>query len=231
MVRILCVAASKTQMCPRAFWYHVKSRAHALLVSVHTRVRKNQEQSSSNSAVRQRPAWARNSDRLRENETAVEQQSNVWGSALWIPVESRRHDFAHSIFVSLLCGHAGPVSILCVVLLDAEAHVVEVSKLELRPGAALLRSSAIPFCGMGIVARYALAKVVKVSEPLLRVRKSLRRCQSIPVRGFGILAAFMKQSGRSPRTRVPRTRGRYIWIAAQAMENDYALVNRQPQGF
>ena len=36
---------------------------------------------------------------------------------------------------------------------------------------------------------------------------------------FGILAAFMKESGRSPRTRVND-----LWIAAQALENDYALL-------
>jgi hypothetical protein len=33
-----------------------------------------------------------------------------------------------------------------------------------------------------------------------------------------MLAAFMKQSGRSPRTRVND-----LWIAAQAIENDFAL--------
>ena len=46
--------------------------------------------------------------------------------------------------MSLLGGLAGPVSILRVVVLDAEAHIVEVTKLELSPGAALLRSAAIP---------------------------------------------------------------------------------------
>jgi hypothetical protein len=43
---------------------------------------------------------------------------------------------------------------------------------------------------------------------------------------FGILAAFMKQSGRSPRTRVND-----IWIAAQAMENDYALLTANLKDF
>ena len=52
-------------------------------------------------------------------------------------------DFAERIFVSLLCGHASPVSIVRVVVLDAEAHIVEVTKLELSPGAALIRSAAI----------------------------------------------------------------------------------------
>ena len=43
---------------------------------------------------------------------------------------------------------------------------------------------------------------------------------------FGLLAAFMKQSGRSPRTRVND-----IWIAAQAMENDYALLTANLKDF
>lgn len=61
---------------------------------------------------------------------------------LWVTVIAAV-DFAEGIFVSLLCGHASPVSILRVVVLDAEAHIVEVTKLELSPGAALLRSAAI----------------------------------------------------------------------------------------
>ena len=43
---------------------------------------------------------------------------------------------------------------------------------------------------------------------------------------FGILAAFMKQSGRSPRTRVND-----LWIAAQAIENDYALLTANLKDF
>jgi predicted nucleic acid-binding protein len=43
---------------------------------------------------------------------------------------------------------------------------------------------------------------------------------------FGILAAFLKQSGRSPRTRVND-----ISIAAQAMENDYALLTADLKDF
>jgi len=43
---------------------------------------------------------------------------------------------------------------------------------------------------------------------------------------FGILAAFMKQSGRSPRTRVND-----LWIAAQAIENDYALLTTNLKDF
>ena len=45
---------------------------------------------------------------------------------LWITVIAAV-EFAKGIFVSLLCGHAGPVSILRVVVLDSEAHIVEVA--------------------------------------------------------------------------------------------------------
>ena len=43
---------------------------------------------------------------------------------------------------------------------------------------------------------------------------------------FGLLAAFMKQSGRSPRTRVND-----LWIAAQAIENDFALLTANGKDF
>jgi predicted nucleic acid-binding protein len=43
---------------------------------------------------------------------------------------------------------------------------------------------------------------------------------------FGLLAAFMKQSGRSPRTRVND-----LWIAAQAIENDYPLLTANVKDF
>ena len=43
---------------------------------------------------------------------------------------------------------------------------------------------------------------------------------------FGLLAAFLKQSGRSPRTRVND-----LWIAAQAIENDYALLTTNIKDF
>jgi predicted nucleic acid-binding protein len=41
-----------------------------------------------------------------------------------------------------------------------------------------------------------------------------------------MLAAFMKQSGRSPRTRVND-----LWIAAQAIENDFALLTTNIKDF
>jgi predicted nucleic acid-binding protein len=49
---------------------------------------------------------------------------------------------------------------------------------------------------------------------------------SLTASAFGILAAFLKQSGRSPRTRVND-----IWIAAQALENDYALLTAYLKDF
>jgi len=49
---------------------------------------------------------------------------------------------------------------------------------------------------------------------------------SLTSAAFGILAASMKQSGRSPRTRVND-----LWIAAQAVENDYALLTANLRDF
>jgi hypothetical protein len=71
--------------------------------------------------------------------------------------------------------------------------------------------------------------VESCSDPatrMLRLR-SLRSLEQRPVldvssltaSAFGILAAFLKQSGRSPRTRVND-----LWIAAQAIDNDFALL-------
>ena len=90
------------------------------------------------------------------------------GLDLWVTV-SAAVDFADGIFVSLLCGHAGPVSILRVIVLDAQSHIVEVTKLELSRGVALLRRAAIPERGLHIVARHAVSKIVKVCQPLLSI--------------------------------------------------------------
>ncbi len=49
---------------------------------------------------------------------------------------------------------------------------------------------------------------------------------SLTSAAFGILAASMKQSGRSPRTRVND-----LWIAAQAVENDHALLTANLRDF
>ncbi|MGA7831547.1 MAG: type II toxin-antitoxin system VapC family toxin [Terracidiphilus sp.] len=43
---------------------------------------------------------------------------------------------------------------------------------------------------------------------------------------FGFLAAFLKQTGRSPRTRVND-----LWIAAQAIESDFALLTTNIKDF
>ena len=78
--------------------------------------------------------------------------------------------------------------------------------------------------------------VESCSDPatrMLRLR-SLRSLEQRPVldvssltaSAFGILAAFLKQSGRSPRTRVND-----LWIAAQAIENDFALLTTNIKDF
>jgi predicted nucleic acid-binding protein len=43
---------------------------------------------------------------------------------------------------------------------------------------------------------------------------------------FGTLAASLRQSGRSPRPRYND-----LWIAAQAVENEHALLTRNPADF
>ena len=43
---------------------------------------------------------------------------------------------------------------------------------------------------------------------------------------FGVLAAYLKQMGRSPRSRVND-----LWIAAQAIENDFALLTTNSKDF
>ena len=49
---------------------------------------------------------------------------------------------------------------------------------------------------------------------------------SLTASAFGMLAAFMKQSGRSPRIRVND-----LWVAAQAIENDYSLLTANHKDF
>jgi predicted nucleic acid-binding protein len=78
--------------------------------------------------------------------------------------------------------------------------------------------------------------VESCSDPATRMvrLRSLRKLEQRPVldvssltaSAFGILAAFMKQSGRSPRTRVND-----LWIAAQAIENDFALLTTNINDF
>ena len=78
--------------------------------------------------------------------------------------------------------------------------------------------------------------VESCTDPATRMvrLRSLRRLEQRPVldvssltaSAFGILAAFMKQSGRSPRTRVND-----LWIAAQAIENDFALLTANVKDF
>lgn len=65
-------------------------------------------------------------------------------------------------------------------------------------------------------------------------RRALSTFEEMPVldvtaqtaNAFGMLAAFLKQAGRSPRTRVND-----LWIAAQAIENDFALLTTNTKDF
>jgi len=78
--------------------------------------------------------------------------------------------------------------------------------------------------------------VESVSDMAIRMhrRRALNTFEEMPVldvtaqtaNAFGMLAAFMKQSGRPPRTRVND-----LWIAAQAIENDFALLTTNIKDF
>ena len=78
--------------------------------------------------------------------------------------------------------------------------------------------------------------VESCADPATRVKRMryLRSLEQRPVldvtaqtaTAFGILAASMKQSGRSPRTRVND-----LWLAAQAIENDYTLLTAKRKDF
>ena len=78
--------------------------------------------------------------------------------------------------------------------------------------------------------------VESCTDPATRMLRSrfLRSLEQRPVldvssltaSAFGMLAAVIKQSGRSPRPRVND-----LWIAAQAIENDYAVLTANPKNF
>ena len=80
---------------------------------------------------------------------------------------------------------------------------------------------------------FGVESCIDPATRMLRLR-SLRSLEQRPIldvssltaSAFGILAAFLKQSGRSPRTRVND-----LWIAAQAIENDYALLTTNLKDF
>ncbi len=62
---------------------------------------------------------------------------------------------------------------------------------------------------------------------LLRLReRPVLDITSMTAAAFGMLAAVMKQSGKSPRTRVND-----LWIAAQALENAFAILTSNPKDF
>jgi predicted nucleic acid-binding protein len=74
------------------------------------------------------------------------------------------------------------------------------------------------------------------SDPAMRARRSaqVRKLGSRPIlpvtadtaMAFGTLAAALRQAGRSPRPRYND-----LWIAAQAVENSYALLTLNPDDF
>jgi predicted nucleic acid-binding protein len=74
------------------------------------------------------------------------------------------------------------------------------------------------------------------ADPVLRARRQaqmqkLGRRPVLPVTAdtavvFGALAAALRQAGRSPRPRYND-----LWIAAQAVENDHALLTLNPDDF
>ena len=78
--------------------------------------------------------------------------------------------------------------------------------------------------------------VASCTDPVERSRRAayLRQVESRPVliiskhtsAAFGVLAAAVKQAGRSPRPRYND-----LWIAAQAIENDYVLLTRNSTDF
>lgn len=71
------------------------------------------------------------------------------------------------------------------------------------------------------------------AEQIVRMRylRSLEKrpildITSLTASAFGIVATALKSSGRSPRTRYND-----MWIAAQALENDYSILTLNPTDF
>ncbi len=64
---------------------------------------------------------------------------------------------------------------------------------------------------------------LREQQPLLLLLHAIAQAMAS---AFGILAAFVKHSGRSPGTRIND-----LWIAAQAIENDYALLTANLKDF
>lgn len=119
--------------------------------------------------------------------------------------------FDTSIWVGLASGQIPSESVLKAAA-DEPVYISAVSLGELTSG---VESSPDPATRM-LRIRYLQSLQ---QRPVLDVT-------SLTATAFGILAAFMKQSGRSPRTRVND-----LWIAAQAMENDYALLTANLKDF
>jgi predicted nucleic acid-binding protein len=119
--------------------------------------------------------------------------------------------FDTSIWVGLATGQISSQAVLKAAG-DEPVYISAISLGELSFGVESCTDPAVRMLRM----RYLLSLQ---QRPVLDV-------SSLTASAFGMLAACMKQSGRSPRTRVND-----LWIAAQAIENDYALLTANLKDF
>jgi len=119
--------------------------------------------------------------------------------------------FDTSIWVGLASGQMASEAVLKAAG-DEQVYISAISLGELSFGVESCRDPATRMLRMRSLRSFEQRPVLDVS--------------SLTASAFGILAAFMKQTGRSPRARVSD-----IWIAAQAMENDYALLTANLKDF
>ena len=119
--------------------------------------------------------------------------------------------FDTSIWVGLAAGQITSEAVLTAAG-DQPVYISAISLGELSFGVESCRDPATRMLRMRSLRSFEQRPVLDVS--------------SLTASAFGILAAFMKQTGRSPRARVSD-----IWIAAQAMENDYALLTANLKDF
>ena len=119
--------------------------------------------------------------------------------------------FDTSIWVGLASGQMSSQAVLRAAG-DAQVYISAISLGELSFGVESCTDSATRMLRIRSLGSLQQRPVLAVS--------------SLTATAFGILAAFMKQSARSPGTRVND-----IWIAAQAMEKDYALLTANLKDF
>jgi hypothetical protein len=104
---------------------------------------------------------------------------------LWVAVLSA-FEFAECLFVALKSGLTNPMAGLGVVVLDTLADCVEVAKLELGFGVAMIGGPAIPRGGLRVAEWDALPGVIEVGQLLLGFGKVLGCGQTIPMGSFGV---------------------------------------------